>query len=128
MVKIPVRERLFSERVSGDLMGVWCNECNHVLPPLTDTCYYCCSTDLKKMKLSCHGKLYSYTTVYQPHKHLEVPYSVGYVDLPEGIRMMAPLKTREGKPFHVGMPMKLSVEKLWQENDAEVFGPVFEPE
>ena len=125
--KTPIREGLFSEGVSGDLMGARCNDCKHILPPLTDTCYYCYGTDLKNVKLSRRGKLYSYTKIYQPHKHFEVPYYVGYIDLPEGIRSFSPLKWKQGKPFCVGMPMKLSVEKLWGAKDSEVVGPKFEP-
>ena len=127
MAKIPIREGLFSERIDGDFIGFRCNSCNHVLPPLTTTCYYCYGDDLANVALSRQGKLYSYTIVYQPHKHFEVPYAVGYIELPEGIRIFAPLKEREGRPFQVGMDMELVVEKLWDENESEVIGPKFQP-
>jgi uncharacterized OB-fold protein len=128
MRKIPIREGLFSGGVSGDLMGVKCNGCKRILPPLSSICYYCYGTDLKNVKLSHHGKLYSYTDIYQPHKHFEVPYSVGYIDLPEGVRIFTPLKRKQGELFYVGMPMKLLVETLWGDKDSEVVGPKFEPE
>jgi uncharacterized OB-fold protein len=56
-----------------------------------------------------------------------VPYVIGYVDLPEGIRIFAPLKQREGRTFKVGMDMELVVEKLWSEDENEVIGPKFQP-
>jgi uncharacterized OB-fold protein len=56
-----------------------------------------------------------------------VPFAIGFVDLPEGLRIFSPLKEREGKPFQVGMDMELVVEKLWDENQNEVIGPKFQP-
>ena len=125
--KKPIRENLFTERTEGDLVGFRCKSCNHILPPLTLVCNYCYGEDFERLPLSRMGKLYSYTAVYQPHKHFKVPYFAGYIDLPEGIRLFAPLKEREGKPFKVGMAMELIVEKLWDEDKHEVIGPKFQP-
>lgn len=127
MEKIPIREGLFSERISGHLMGLKCKLCNHFLPPLTTICCYCNGVEFENVKLSQQGKLYSYTIIYQPHKHFEVPFSVGYVDLPEGIRIFAPLKKKGNMPFRIGMPMRLLVDKLWDDNESEIIGPKFEP-
>jgi uncharacterized OB-fold protein len=127
MGKIPIREGLFAERIEGEIVGFKCGSCHHILPPLTIVCYYCYGKDLEKVALSRHGKLYSYTVVYQPHKHFKVPYAVGFIDLPEGIRIFSPLKKREGKPFHVGMDMELIVETLWNENEDEIIGPIYQP-
>ena len=127
MKKIPIREGLFTEGIDGNLVGFKCKSCNHVLPPLTTTCLYCYGEDLEQVALSRQGKLYSYTTVYQPHKKFEVPFALGYVELPEGVRIFSPLKESEGKPFEVGMDMELVVEKLWDEDGSEVIGPRFQP-
>ena len=127
MDKRPIREDLFIERVKGNLQGLKCNSCNHILPPLTMTCYYCYEENLEKIALSRRGKLYSYTIVHQPHIHFKTPYPVGYIDLPEGIRIFSPLKPKDGRPFQVGMDMELVVEKLREEDDAEIIGPKFQP-
>jgi len=127
MGKIPIREGLFTERIEGSLAGFRCRFCNHVLPPLTTVCYYCSGGDLEKLPLSRVGKLYSYSIVHQPHKHFNVPYAIGYVDLPEGIRIFSPLKQKEGRTFQVGMDMELVVEKLWDQNGDEIIGPKFQP-
>jgi len=127
MGKIPIREGLFTEGIEGSLVGFRCKSCHHVLPPLTIVCYYCSGLDLEKLPLSRVGKLYSYSIVHQPHKHFDVPYFIGYVDLPEGIRIFSPLKQKEGKAFQVGMDMQLVVEKLWDQNGDEVIGPKFQP-
>lgn len=127
MGRIPIREGLFTEITDGDLVGFRCKCCNHTLPPLTAVCCYCYGEDLEKLPLSRTGKLYSFTIVYQPHKHFKVPYAVGYIDLPEGLRIFSPLKEREGKSFMVGSDMELVVEKLWDENENEIIGPKFQP-
>jgi uncharacterized OB-fold protein len=127
MEKIPIRQGLFAEGTSGSLVGLHCTSCGRTLPPLTIVCYCCGSADLEKVALSNRGKLYSYTVVYQPHKHFETPYAAGYIDLPEGIRFFARLKEREGLPFRVGMDMGLLVETLWVEEGKEIVGPFFEP-
>ena len=127
MSKIPIREGLLTERTDGDLVGFRCKSCKHILPPLTITCCYCSSEDLEKLALSRRGKLYSYTIVLQPHKHFETPYAVGYIELPDDLRIFSPLKEREGKPFEIDMDMELVVERLWDENGNEVIGPKFQP-
>lgn len=127
MRKIPIREGLFTNRIDGDLVGFRCMSCHHILPPLTIVCNHCYGEELEKVVLSRQGKLYSYTIVYQPHKHFKVPYAIGYIDLPEDIRFFSPLKEREEKPFLVGMNMELIVEKLWDENEDEIIGPKFQP-
>ena len=127
MGKIPIREGLFTKGIEGDLVGFGCKSCNHILPPLSAVCHYCYGEDLEKLPLSRVGKLYSYTIVYQPHKYFKVPYAIGYIDLPEDIRIFSPLKEREDKPFHVDMDMELIVEKLWIEDENEVVGPKFQP-
>jgi uncharacterized OB-fold protein len=127
VAKIPIREGLFTEKAGSDLLGYRCKSCHHILPPLTTICAYCSGEDLERLALSCRGKLYSYTIVHQPHKHFKAPYAIGYVDLPEDLRMFLPLKEKEGKPFQVGMDMELVVEKLWDEDGNEVIGPKFQP-
>ncbi|MFC1532479.1 Zn-ribbon domain-containing OB-fold protein [Thermodesulfobacteriota bacterium] len=127
MAKIPIREGLFIEGIDGELQGFKCRSCDHVLPPLTVTCYYCYKEDFEKIALSRQGTLYSYTIVHQPHHNFKTPYPVGYIDLPEGVRIFAPLKQKEGKPFEVGMDMELVIEKLWDEENDEIIGPRFQP-
>jgi len=82
---------------------------------------------MKEIALGRYGKLYSYTVSFLPSTHFEAPYAVGYIDLAEGIRVFAPLKMLEEKPFKVGMEMQIAVEKLWQEGDKEVIGYIFIP-
>jgi len=47
--------------------------------------------------------------------------------MPEGIRIFAPLKMIENKPFKIGMDMEVTIETLWSEGDTEIVGYKFKP-
>jgi len=82
---------------------------------------------MEEVVLSRLGKLYSFTIGRMASTHFQPPYAVGLVDLPEGVRVFAPLKMTEDKPFKVGMDMEVVIEELWQENDKQVVGYKFKP-
>ena len=52
---------------------------------------------------------------------------MGFVDFPEGVRVFAPLRMIEDKPFEVGMEMEVVVDKLWEYDEKELIGYVFKP-
>jgi uncharacterized OB-fold protein len=54
-------------------------------PPAT-RCHLCWS-EVRELSLSRTGALYAYTRVHVGPPGIEVPYVVGYVDLPEGVRV-----------------------------------------
>jgi uncharacterized OB-fold protein len=82
---------------------------------------------MEEVKLGRRGKLYSYTIGHMPSLYFQPPYAIGYIDMPEGIKIFAPLKMMEEKPLRVGMEMEVVIEKLWQEGDKEVIGYRFRP-
>jgi len=126
--KIPVREGVFTEGPDGGaLLANQCTSCGQIFFPKARFCLSCFEEVMKEIALGRYGKLYSYTVSFLPSTHFEAPYAVGYIDLAEGIRVFAPLKMLEEKPFKVGMEMQIAVEKLWQEGDKEVIGYIFIP-
>jgi len=126
--KIPFREGTFMEDAEGGrLVGNKCKSCGQIFFPKVQPCLNCFNQELEDVNLSRQGKLYSFTTAYMPASHFQPPYTVGYVNLPEGIRVFAPLKEAEGQPFQVGMTMKLVIEELWQEDGRSVVGYKFTP-
>lgn len=58
------------------------------------------------LELSQTGRLYSYSIVHSGPKGFRTPYAVGYVDLPEGVRVFAPLTETEG--LELDGPMELT--------------------
>lgn len=61
--------------------------------------------------------LYTYTVVFQSTPEFRTPYLLGYVDLPEGVRVLAPLADLAVDDVRIGMPLRLVVEPV--RTDAE---------
>jgi len=126
--RIPIREGAFTESPDGGiLLANRCRSCGQIFFPKAVFCLICLGKDIEEIKLSRKGKLYSYTTGHMPSMYFQPPYTIGYVDMPEGVKIFAPLKMVEGKPFKIGMDMEVVIEKLWQEGDNEIIGYKFKP-
>lgn len=72
------------------LIGSRCPKCGkHVFPrrAFCDACGN--SAGLEPVKLSNTGKLYTFSEVHVAPKVFTTPYVIGYVDLPEDVRVLA---------------------------------------
>jgi uncharacterized OB-fold protein len=114
------------------LRGTRCLSCGEVFFGKYVSCENCGGTDVQEIRLSQHGKLYSYTVMRgKPSPNYKgpdpfVPYGVGLIELPEGCRVMAPLTIIEG--LYVGMQMELVIETLYRNaEDCEVVAFKFKP-
>ena len=127
--KVWIREGIVAEGPEGEtLAGNPCKGCGQVFFPMAEkVCLYCLEGPLEDIPLSRKGKLCSYTVVHMPASGFQPPYAVGFVDLPEGVRVFTPLVMDEDKPFREGMEMEVRVGKLWEEEDKEVMGFKFAP-
>ncbi len=126
--RVPVKEGIYTEDApSGALVANKCNSCGQVFFPKAQFCLNCFGENVEDIVLSRRGKLYSYTTGYMPSTHFAPPYAVGYVDMPEGVRVFAPLKMVDEKPFAVNMEVEVSIEKLWEEGGKDFIGFRFRP-
>lgn len=125
---IPFKEGLF-EDISGKwaLVGGRCKQCEKIIYPLRTICLNCLSQDMEKWTLSRKGTLYSFTVVHMPSEHFEPPYVIGWIELPEGIRVFSPIRFTQEHSLRIGMAMELSVEKLWEVEEKGVLGYVFRP-
>lgn len=125
---VPISEGAFVlDAEGGLLLANKCKSCGQVFFPKAVFCLTCLNEDMQELKLSRKGKLYSYTIGHMPSTHFMPPYAIGFVDMPEGVKIFAPLKMTEDKPFKIGMDMEVVIEKLWQEGDTEVIGYKFQP-
>ena len=125
-----IREGAFRETPEGVvLLGNRCKSCGQVFFPKAGVCFNCFSENMEELPLSRRGKLYSYSIGRMASLHFEPPYALGYIDLPEGVRVLSPLKIEESEygSLRIGMEMEVIIEKLWQEGDKEVIGWKFEP-
>jgi len=135
--KIPVKEGLWvtSENLNGrpQLIGSQCNNCGEIFFPKRDNvlCSNCQANNFTEIKLSNRGKIYSFTVVMQrPPEYYkgEVPYAIGFVELPEGIRVETLFTGCNFENLKVGMEVEMVIEKLHEEEDGtEVYCYKFKP-
>ncbi|HZD24481.1 MAG TPA: Zn-ribbon domain-containing OB-fold protein [Acidimicrobiia bacterium] len=88
------------------LLGSRCPECGAHFFPVREVCARCL-TELEPFRLSTEGTLYTCTVVRQSTPAFEVPYILGYVDLPEGVRLMAQLTGLDTDEVRIGMRLEL---------------------
>jgi len=93
---------------SASLAGGRCKACAALSYPRAEVCTQCLSLEVDGTALSSEGRLYSYSVVHQAPKGWKVPYALGYVDLPEGVRVLAHIDA----PLHaiaIDQPVRLSL-------------------
>lgn len=94
------------------LKGYRCKRCGKIWFPKFAYCPNpdCWSDEMEVIPLSQRGRIYSATDVFigQPSMRQYMPITVGYVDLPEGIRIFAQLEGALGS-FHCDDEVELTV-------------------
>jgi uncharacterized OB-fold protein len=136
--QIPIKEGLFTAPLSPveriRLMGSQCRDCSEISLGKRRTCSNCGGGNLTEVPLSRRGKLWTYTVIrHKPPGDYKgpdpfVPFGLGLVELPEGIRVLSPIQC-DLERMKVGMELEMEVHPLYtDENQNEVmafrFGPV----
>lgn len=124
---VGVREGFFTQPLwpleQVRLRGCRCCSCEEVFLGSRPACENCQSEELEDLVLSNRGKLYSYTVIrHRPpgeYKGPEpfVPFAIGLVELPEGVRILSPLTGCELEALQIDMDLELVVEKHYQDED-----------
>lgn len=107
------------------LQGISCQDCNIVLFGEREYCENCGSSTVEQIELGTRGKIHSYTVQRAPpvapfamgtteQEHWE-PRPIGYVDLPEGVRLLSVL---EGpvESIAIGTRVTLQIEPCWKDD------------
>ena len=111
-------EDLFGEDEKGPfLITKKCGKCGNIQFPQKGFCQKCLNPDMEDIHLGRKGKLFSYTTTYGKAAALTGPFDVGYIMLPEKIRIFAPVRKSEEQEYEIGMNMELEIIDLWEEDD-----------
>jgi uncharacterized OB-fold protein len=86
------------------LLGMCCRACGQVSFPAAMWCPYCRSSELQSRWLSITGLIFSYTIVRVPVPGYTgpVPYGLGVVELPDGIRVNSVLVADPLESLSVG--------------------------
>jgi uncharacterized protein len=101
------------------LRGSRCAACAEVFFPVAALCTRCGARNLAELDLGGAGTLWSWTIQAFPPKTPYdgggaegfVPYGVGYVALPSGLKVESRLTTADPKRLRIGMPMRLVLER-----------------
>ena len=121
---IPVKEGLWTTPDAHDskshLLANRCQRCGEFFFPRQQICINCQCEDLEDVKLSRKGKIYSHTVVMQRPPiwyRGSVPYAIGYVELPEGIRLETQFTDCDIEALEIGMDVELVIEKLHRDDE-----------
>ena len=89
-----VTRKFWKKLSAGEFTTTQCKVCKRLMFPPRQHCPGCWSKDLQWTSLSGKGKLYARTTVYAAPDIFQeqIPYSVGIIDLDEGVRLIAAVK------------------------------------
>lgn len=136
----PIAEGLFtwpSER--PQLLASRCRECGELSFPRQDGCPACTARSPEEVLLSRRGRLWTWTIQRFPppappyigtsDRDRFVPFGVGYVELPEGIRVEGRLALNDPERLEIGMQMELALEDFVEDAQGDrlvtfVFRPV----
>ncbi len=113
----------------GRLLGGRCRECGTVTWGVKYRCPKCWKTDCQdEISLSSIGALYSMVEIHRAPSGYRTPYWIGYVDLPEHVRVFARMRWPSGQPWKLGEPVQLSMESVtFEDGRAAILMPTFSP-
>jgi uncharacterized OB-fold protein len=137
--QIPIAEGLFTWPSNDPrLLGSRCGACGIVTFPAQKSCPACSGQNVETIELERRGTLWTWTIQgFLPNKPPYIgpetaesfrPFGVGYVELPNQVRVESRLKCKDPSKLRIGMEMELVVEK-YVEDDAgrEVMAYFFQP-
>mgnify|MGYP001216912376 CR=1 FL=1 len=109
------------------LVGALCGDCGaRVFPPVR-VCPECMSENVSETELSDKGTLYTWSVVHVAPKNWKVPYTAGYVDLPEGVRVFAHIVDTDPDKLEMDMPVQLTTAVLGEDQTGPVESYAFTP-
>lgn len=104
------------------LVGGHCTRCDVTAYPTPAQCPECLGPFLPR-PLSGTGSLYSYSVIHIGARHGSAPYTVGYVDLPEGARVFAHVSETDEEHLRPDMTVRLLVRDIDEHECAAVWVP-----
>jgi len=124
--RVPVVPGLFEETAQGaKLLGSKCATCNTSYFPKAAICHnpQCNESKMEDAAFGGKGTLWSYSIQDfpppPPHKFDKpyVPYALGVVDFPNGLRVMGQMSVERFEDLEVGGEVELVIEPLFHEDD-----------
>ena len=118
--RVPVQEGLFTwPSEQPQLIASRCRACAEITFPSQDSCPSCTGREAEEVLLGRRGTLWTWTIQRFPppppyagpgDPESYVPFGVGYVELPEGIRVEGRLTENDPDKLEICMQMELVAE------------------
>lgn len=109
------------------LTGSRCLDCGALTFPSSGACSHCGGDHTAPQALSPTGTLYSFSVLHVGARGWPAPYVLGYVDLPEGVRVFAHI---DAAPDQITLDMPVTVasrEPIVNPEGNDVLAFVFKP-
>jgi len=90
------------------LKGYKCKKCGQLDFPKLSPCPNCWGEEFDVVALNRRGRLYSVTDIFIGQAGMQTPYTFGYVDLPENLRIFAQMEGEVGS-FTCDQEVELTV-------------------
>lgn len=128
MAQVPIDAGLYTGSGEGlQLVASRCRDCGEVAFPRQDSCPSCTGRSTEEILLARRGKLWTWTIQHfpppvPPYKgdpERFTPFGVGYVELPEGIRVEGRLTESDPARLAIGMDMELVLERFTDSEDGD---------
>lgn len=129
-VKIPVQKGLFTwPAAHPQLIVSKCSQCEEIVFPRQAFCPECCTETMEVVTLGSKGVLKAFTGITAPPPKFkgEVPYTVGIVEFPEGIKILGLTTEKTPESLKPEMKMEVIVEAAFTEEEQEYVTYKFKP-
>lgn len=135
---VPIAEGLFTwPAAKPALLASRCKNCGIASFPAAQSCMACSGQDVVVEELPGRGTLWTWTvqqfmpkTPYRSNETPETfkPYGVGYLELPNGLRVEGRLTESDPQKLHIGMAMDVVFKTFrTEDNGDEVINFFFQP-
>lgn len=122
----PWSETFWEGAREGKLLLQHCKACGAVIFYPRKFCPECWSPEIEWIAASGKATVYTFSTAYdmvEPRFWADIPYTIAYVDLLEGPRMMTRIVECAPEDIKIGMEVEVVFSKL----DDKFFLPYFRP-
>lgn len=104
---VDARSAVVESGGAWQLAGSVCEACGAVTFPSRTICHDCLSSDVRAEPVGNSGELYTWSTVHVSSSR-PVPYTLGYVDLPRELRVLAAIDA-DPASLRIGQRVELAV-------------------
>jgi len=129
--QIPVVDGLFTwPSDEPRLIGSRCLSCGEIFFPTQMACSFCSSTDMEETLFSRRGTLDLYTCSHYPTPGYTgpSPICIGFIRLPEGTKVIAPLTETDIEKLRIGMEMEMIIRTIATDQQGiDLLGFAFTP-